>query len=123
MKAKRAFSILLLFCPMLVYSQFITLLHNHYYIEYEAAYPDSYYARLEQVWKISNLQHNQSYTFQFEDWNGTGDELTSVVYDFENYHDWDVPPDPDPIIQTWTWEGENDGTDYALARKSPKMAG
>ncbi len=44
MKTKRALSILILFYPMLIYSQTFTLLNSHYNIEYEAAYPGSYYA-------------------------------------------------------------------------------
>jgi len=112
MKTKRALSILILFYPMLIYSQTFTLLNSHYNIEYEAAYPGSYYARLNNVWKISNLQYGQDVAFVFEDWYGTGDEFTSVVYDFYNWHDWDVPYDPTPVNQIWTWEGPNNGTEY-----------
>ena len=113
MKTKYAISLFLLSCTFQLFSQLATLttLDNYYPIEYEAAYPGSYFAELLDVWAMGNLDNGESYKITFFNYGGS-DDFDDVVYSSTYDYYWDKPDDPTPSSQVWTWRGPDNSTDY-----------
>ncbi len=81
MKIKHAITLFLLSCTLQLFSQLATLttLENYYPIEYEAAYPGSYFAELLDVWAMGNLDNGESYKITFFNYGGS-DDFNDVIY-------------------------------------------